>query len=84
MAEEVWEELIALLVQYKGQTHMAKLPLTDQLVAHLAIEAEFRGMDLIELIGQIIEAVVKKNRNCPGWALSAYAERRALIRICGS
>jgi len=61
MAEEGWEELIAVLVQYKGQTHMAKLPLTDQLVAHLAIEAEFRGMDLIELIGQIIEAVVKKN-----------------------
>jgi hypothetical protein len=22
--------------------------------------------------------------NCPGWALAAYAERRALIRICGS
>ena len=26
----------------------------------------------------------KISGNCPGWALAAYAERRALIRICGS
>ena len=52
---------IAVVMQYKGETHTVELPLTHDLIGQLAIEAEFRRMNLIQLIAQAVESLAKNN-----------------------
>jgi len=52
---------MAVVMRYKGQTHTADLPVSYELIGHLAIEAEFRGMSLVHLIAQTIESIVRKD-----------------------
>ena len=52
---------MAVVMRYKGQTHTADLPLSHELIAHLAIEAGFRGISLVHLIAQTIESIVRKD-----------------------
>jgi len=53
--------MMSIVMQYKGQTQTAELPLGHELIAYLAIEAEFRGMSLVQLIAQTVESVVEKD-----------------------
>jgi len=50
---------LAVVMQYKGQTLSAALPLNFDVIGQLAIEAEFRGINLVQLIAQSIEALAK-------------------------
>jgi hypothetical protein len=52
----------ALVMQYKGEKHIAELPLAHDMIGQLAIEAEFRGMKLVELIARAIESMAKKDQ----------------------
>jgi hypothetical protein len=53
---------IAIVMQYKGEKQTAELPLSPDMIGHLAIEAEFRGMNLVELIARAIESIAKKDQ----------------------
>jgi hypothetical protein len=53
--------MISIVMQYKGQTQTAELSLSHELIAHLAIEAEFRGVSLVNLVAQTIESVVERD-----------------------
>jgi hypothetical protein len=54
--------LVSIVMQYKGETHTADLPLTHDLIGRLALEAEFRRMTLVELIAQAVESLAKEDR----------------------
>jgi len=53
---------VSIVMEYKGQTHAAQLPLTPDLLGQLAIEAEFRGMNLVQLIATAVEMLAKEDR----------------------
>jgi len=53
--------MTSIVMQYKGRTHTAELSLSQELIAHLAIEAQFRGVTLAHLIAQIVESVVESD-----------------------
>jgi hypothetical protein len=46
-------------IQYKGRERVIKVPLTECMIGHLALEAEFRGMRIGELIGELFMAAEK-------------------------
>ena len=52
---------VTIVMEYKGQTHTAKLPLTVELIARLAIEAEFRGTNLVQLIARSLESMAMED-----------------------
>ena len=51
----------AIRVQYRGKERTRQLPLTQEMIGRLAIEAEFLGMKTDELIGLLITAIVEKD-----------------------
>jgi hypothetical protein len=53
---------VSIVMEYKGQTHAAQLPLTPDLIGQFAIEAEFRGLNLVQLIATAIELLAKEDR----------------------
>ena len=53
--------LVSIVMQYKGETHTADLPLTHDLIGQLALEAEFRRMTLVQLIAQAVESLAKED-----------------------
>jgi hypothetical protein len=53
---------VSIVMEYKGQTHAAQLPLTPDLIGQLAIEAEFRGLNLVQLIATAVELLAKEDR----------------------
>jgi len=53
--------LVSIVMQYKGETHTADLPLTHDLLGQLALEAEFRRMTLVQLIVQAVESLAKED-----------------------
>jgi hypothetical protein len=55
---------LAIKMLYKGQqkTRTSELPLTQEMIAHLALEAEFRGMGIGDLLTQLIVAVIEKDK----------------------
>jgi hypothetical protein len=52
---------VAIRMQYKGMERTTELPLSLGVIAQLACEAEFRDMKIAELIGELIEGMVKKD-----------------------
>jgi hypothetical protein len=52
---------LAIRMQYKGTERTTELPLAQDMVARLALEAEFRGMSTGELIGQLIAAAIEND-----------------------
>jgi hypothetical protein len=52
----------AVVMEYKGERHTAKLPLSTDMIGRVAIEAEVRGMKLVELIARAIESIVKEDQ----------------------
>ena len=51
----------AIRMQYKGKERTTELPLTQDMIRQLAFEAEFRGMCISELVGELIVAISKKD-----------------------
>lgn len=53
--------LFAIRMEYKGQEQSTSLPLNEEMIGRLAIEAEIRGMRIGELVAAFILAIVKKD-----------------------
>ena len=51
----------AIRMEYKGQERLTDLPLDEEILGELAMEAEIRGMRIGELIGALILEIVKKD-----------------------
>jgi ribosomal protein S18 acetylase RimI-like enzyme len=51
----------AIKMLYKGQQKTSELPLTQEMIGHLALEAEFRGVGIGELMTQLIVAAIEKD-----------------------
>jgi hypothetical protein len=52
---------LAIRMQYRSEERTTELPLTHDMILQLAFEAEFRGMTIGEIIGQLIMAMAKKD-----------------------
>jgi hypothetical protein len=51
----------AIRMVYKSQERLTDLPIHEDIMGELAMEAEIRGMGIGELVGALILAVVKKD-----------------------
>jgi hypothetical protein len=51
----------AIRMEYKGQERSTRLPLDEEMIGQLAMEAEIRGMRMGELIAALILAIAKKD-----------------------
>jgi hypothetical protein len=47
-----------LVIQYKGKERVTDLPLTDDAVRQLTLEAAFHGISVAELIGRLITTIL--------------------------
>src|SRR5262245_36182192 len=52
----------AIKIVYRGEERTTELPLTQDVIGHLAFEAAFRNVTIGELIGQLIVAVAREMR----------------------
>jgi len=59
--------VLDIVMKYKGETRTTELPLTDDIIGRLAVEAEFRNVKLADLVAQLIVAITK--RDLFGWVL---------------
>ena len=48
-------------MEYRGGERITPLPLTQDMIRQLALEAEFRGLNLGELVGGLVRATIKNN-----------------------
>ena len=53
--------MFAIRMEYKGQERSTGLPLNEEMVSQLAMEAEIRGMRIGELVAALILEIVKKD-----------------------
>jgi Helix-turn-helix domain of resolvase len=51
----------AIRMVYKGQERLTDLPIHEEIIGDLAMEAEVRGMGIGELVGSLVSAMVKKD-----------------------
>jgi hypothetical protein len=52
---------LALRMQYRGGERITELPLTQDMIRCLAFEAQFRGMSMGKLVGELIIAMIKED-----------------------
>jgi hypothetical protein len=52
---------LALRMQYRGSERITELPLTQDMISCLAFEAQFRGMSMGKLVGELIIAMIKED-----------------------
>lgn len=67
----------AIRLQYKGEVRTSELPLTQDVIAHLALEADFRNMRIGELIAKMIVAIAERDDLC-----QAVLQSRFPLRPC--
>jgi hypothetical protein len=69
----------AIKMQYRGDVRTTELPLAHDMIGQLAFEAAFRNVQIGELIGELIVAVVNKD------LLQAVLEHKkpAAVGACG-
>jgi hypothetical protein len=48
-------------MEYKGEERSTKLPLDEEMIRQLAMEAEFRGMRIGELVAALILGITRKD-----------------------
>jgi hypothetical protein len=53
--------VFAIRMEYKGQERSTGLPLDEEMISQLAMEAEIRGMRIGELVAALILEIVKKD-----------------------
>jgi hypothetical protein len=51
----------AIRMEYKGEERSTRLPLDQEMIRQLAMEAEFRGMRMGELVAALILAITRKD-----------------------
>src|SRR5262249_9335762 len=52
---------LALRMQYRGSERITELPLTQDMISCLAFEAQFRGISMGKLVGELIIAMIKED-----------------------
>jgi hypothetical protein len=60
-ANEAGAAHFAIRMQYKGEERTTELPLTQNMIAQLAFEAELRNMRIGQLIGELMITMLKKD-----------------------
>jgi hypothetical protein len=60
-ANEAGAASFAVKMQYKGEARTTELPLTQDAIGQLALEATFRNVTIGELLGELIAAVVNND-----------------------
>ena len=61
-ANEAAAASFAVQMQYRGEERTTELPLTQDMIGRLAFEAEFRNVQIGELIGELIVGLLKEDR----------------------
>jgi hypothetical protein len=51
----------AFSVQYNGQRRSTELPFSQNMIGKIALEAQFRDMQMCQLLGELITATVNKD-----------------------
>jgi hypothetical protein len=51
----------AFMLQYSGQRRITVLPLSQNMIGKIALEAQFRDMQMCQLLGQLITATLNKD-----------------------
>ena len=51
----------AIRMKYRGGERITPLPLTQDMIRQLALEAEFRGLNVGELVGGLVRATIVNN-----------------------
>src|SRR5262245_13873119 len=52
---------LALRMQYRGSERITELPLTQDMILCIAFEAQFRGMSVGKIVGELIIAMIKED-----------------------
>jgi hypothetical protein len=60
-SHEVYSAHFAVVIEYKDQEQTTELHLPQDIIATLAVEAEFRDMRIGEVIGTLIAATMEKD-----------------------
>ena len=50
----------AISVRYRGEERTTELPLTQDMISQLAVEAAFRGVPICDLIGDLIMEMLRR------------------------
>jgi hypothetical protein len=51
----------ALSMKYRSHERTSELPLTQDMFTQLAFEAQFRNMSIVELVGELLIATMKRD-----------------------
>ena len=65
-------------MEYSGGERITPLPLTQDMIRQLALEAGFRALSMGELVGELVRATIKNN--LVRQVLDPRAERRDPVR----
>ena len=60
-ANEAAAASLAVQMQYRGEERTTELPLTQDMIGRLALEAAFRNVQIGELIGELIVGLLKED-----------------------
>ena len=60
-SSEAGAATIAIRMRYRGEERTTELPLTQDMIGRLALEAAFRDVSMGELLSEIIVAVINKD-----------------------
>ena len=52
---------LSLRMQYRGSERITELPLTQDMIRQLAFEAQFRGVCIGKLVGELIIGIAKQD-----------------------
>ena len=74
----------AISMRYRGEERTTELPLTQDMITQLAVEAAFRGAPICDLVGDLITGILqaharKETAPVPSWV--AEAEPEAVTRL---
>jgi hypothetical protein len=66
----------AISMRYRGEERTTELPLTQDMITQLAVEAAFRGVPICDLIGDLIMGTLQANARkevapAPSWVAEA-------------
>ena len=78
-ANEAGAASFAIKMQYRGEERVTELPLTQDMITQLAVEAAFRSVPICDLIGHLImescnRHARKEARPTPSWVAEAEPE----------
>ena len=77
----------AISMRYRGEERTTELPLTQDMITQLAVEAAFRGVPICDLIGDLIMGMLqahekKRTRYHRGWQRPNQQKQDDISRTC--